>query len=245
MISELTEQVANGGAAAPLFGFLVGLALSISPLALPSVPVVLATLSPGRLAADGVRERVPVASAIGSVFAFVVGMDGVVGLAGYAFVEVATGLVRASVVLHLVAATVLAVLGLRLLSRRTSLCHRATGLPANPIKAFAAGVAFSVGGCPACGTVAVGVGAAAAFAGGPLTALFALYAFVVARTLALLAIAAIGGRVLPTGRDVPWHRLDTIVGVLFLAAGAYYLVRVLSGDVTTALPGEPGSGVLP
>ena len=49
MISELTEQVANGGAAAPLFGFLVGLALSVSPLALPSVPVVLATVAPGWL----------------------------------------------------------------------------------------------------------------------------------------------------------------------------------------------------
>ena len=245
MISELTEQVANGGAAAPLFGFLVGLALSVSPLALPSVPVVLATVAPGRLAADGVRERVPVVSAMGSVFAFVVGMDGVVGLAGYVFVEVATGLVRASVVLHLVAAVVLAVLGLRLVSRRASLCHRATGLPANPIKAFAAGVAFSVGGCPACGTVAVGVGAAAALAGGPLTALLALYAFVLARTLALLAIAAVGGRLLPTGRDVPWRRLDTIVGGLFLLAAAYYLARVLSGDVTTAVPGEPGSGVLP
>jgi cytochrome c biogenesis protein CcdA len=133
--------------------------------------------------------------------------------------------------LHLVAATVLAVLGLRLLARRTSLCHRAAGLPANPIKAFAAGVAFSVGGCPACGTVAVGVGAAAALAGGPLAA--------------LLAIAAVGGRVLPTGRDVPWHRLDTVVGGLFLIAAAYYVVRVLSGDVTTVVPGEPGSGVLP
>lgn len=245
MISRLTEQVANSGAAAPLFGFLVGLVLSFSPLALPSVPVVLATVSPGRLTADGVRERLPALSVMGSVFAFVVGMDGVVGLAGYAFVEVAPGLVRASVVLHLVAATVLAALGLRLLSRRTSLCHRATGLPANPIKAFAAGLAFSVGGCPACGTVAVGVGAAAAMAGGPLTALLALYAFVLARTVALLGIAAVGGRVLPTGRDVPWGRLDRIVGALFLIAAGYYVVRVLSGAVTTVVPGEPGSGVLP
>ena len=245
MISQLTEQVANSGAAAPLFGFLVGLALSFSPLALPSVPVVLATVSPGRLTTDGARERVPVVSVMGSVFAFVVGMDGIVGLVGYAFVEVATGLIRASVVLHLVAAAVLAVLGLRLLSRRTSLCDRAAGLPANPIKAFAAGVAFSVGGCPACGTVAIGVGAAAALAGGPLTALLALYAFVLARTIALLAIAAVGGRLLPTGSDVPWHRLDTIVGVLFLIAAAYYVVRVLSGDVSAAVPGEPGSGVLP
>lgn len=245
MISELTEQLANSGVAAPLFGFLVGLVLSVSPLALPSVPVVLATVSPGRLAADGTRERVPVLSAMGSVLAFVVGMDGVVGLAGYAFVEVATGLIRASVVLHLVAAAVLTTLGLRLLLRRTSLCHRATGLPSNPVKAFAAGVAFSVGGCPACGTVAVGVGAAAALAGGPLTALLTLYAFVLARTLALLVIAAVGGRVLPAGREVPWHRLDRIVGGLFVVAGAYYLARVLRGDVITVVPGEPGSGVLP
>lgn len=245
MIGELTEEVANSGAAAPLFAFLAGLALSVSPLALPSVPVVLATVSPGRVAADGARERVPVLSVIGPVFAFVVGMDGVVGLAGYVFVEVATALIRASVMLHLFAAAVLAGLGLRLLARRTSLSHQGAALPANPIKAFAAGLAFSVGGCPACGTVAVGVGAAAALAGGPLTALLALYAFVLARTIALLAIAAVGGRILPTGRDVPWHRLDSIVGGLFLIAAAYYVVRVLSGDVSTAVPGAPGSGVLP
>lgn len=43
---------------------------------------------------------------------------------------------------------------------------------------------------------------------------------------------------------MPWRRLDLVVGVLFVAA-AYYVFRIVSGDVTTNLPGEPGSGLLP
>lgn len=40
------------------------------------------------------------------------------------------------------------------------------------------------------------------------------------------------------------HGLDTVVGGLFLLAAAYYAWRLLSGDVSTILPGEPGSDVL-
>lgn len=40
-------------------------------------------------------------------------------------------------------------------------------------------------------------------------------------------------------------RLDLVVGALFVLAAAYYLYRVLNGDVSTKLPGEPGSGLLP
>lgn len=44
---------------------------------------------------------------------------------------------------------------------------------------------------------------------------------------------------------MPWRRLDVVVGWLFLAASAYYAYRLLSGGVSTRLPGEPGSGLLP
>jgi hypothetical protein len=102
---------------------------------------------------------------------------------------------------------------------------------------------FAVTGCPGCGPIAIGVGAAAALVGGPLYALAVISAFVAGRAAVLLATATVGARLLPTGDDVRWARLDLVVGVLFVAAAVYYLYRVLSGDVITALPGEPGGGL--
>lgn len=244
-LAELTQRVAESGPAGVAFAFLVGVVLGVSPVSLPSVPIVVATLSPGEVDDRGARRLRPVMDALPSVFAFVVGMDGVVAVAGYLFVEVTIALTRAAVVLHLVAAGVLGVLGVALLSRRTSLCKQARPLPPNPVKAFFFGIAFSVGGCPACGPIAIGLGAAAALAGGPLLAMLAIYAFVLGRTFVLLASASVGGRLLPTGGAVPWRRLDIVVGGLFLVAAGYYLVRLATGQVSTTLPGEPGNPFLP
>ena len=244
-IAQLTQKMADSGPTAVLFGFLVGLVVGVSPVSLPSVPVVVSALSPGDIDASGARVRRSMADALPSVMAFVLGMDGVLAIAGYLFVEVTVGFARASIALHLIAAAVLGVVGLRLLTRRVSLCNQTRPLPPNPAKAFVFGVAFAIGGCPACGPIAIGVGAAAALAGGPLFALLALYAFVLGRTFVLLATASVGSRLLPTGGSVPWRRLDVVVAVLFLAAAGYYLYRVLACDVYTTLPGEPGNPFLP
>ena len=244
-LTDLTARIAESGAAGILFGFLVGVVLGLSPVSFPSVPVVVSALAPGKLDDEGARQRRPTFEAFPSVLAFVVGMDGVIAVAGFLFVEVIVGLTRASIVLHLVAAAVLGVLGARLLLRRTSVCHQVRPLPPRPLKAFFFGIAFAVGGCPACGPIAVGVGATAALAGGPLLALLTIYAFLLGRTLVLLGVASIGSRLLPTGASVPWRRLDVVIGVLFLAAAGYYLFRVLTGQVYTSVPGEPGSPFLP
>lgn len=65
------------------------------------------------------------------------------------------------------------------------------------------------------------------------------------RAVVLLLTAAAGAGLLPSGTgDVPWRRLDLVVGALFLLAAAHYVYRVVSGAVITQLPGEPG-GPLP
>lgn len=90
------------------------------------------------------------------------------------------------------------------------------------------------------------MGAAAALVGGPLYGLLTVGAFVLGHALVLIAAAGVGSRLLPNGTSsVPWLKLDLVVGVMFLLASAFYLYRVLSGEVTTKLPGEPGSGLLP
>jgi len=244
-LTDLTAKIAESGTVGVLFGFLVGVVLTLSPVSFPSLPVVMSALAPGKPDDEGGRRRRPPFEAFPTVLAFVAGMDGVIAVAGFLFVEVTVGLARASIVLHLVAAAVLGVLGARLLLRRTSVCHQVRPLPPRPLKAFFFGIAFAVGGCPACGPIAVGVGAAAALTGGPLLALATISAFVLGRALVLIGVATIGSRLLPTGKSVPWRRLDVVIGVLFLAAAGYYLFRVLTGEVTTSLPGEPGSPLLP
>ena len=246
MIDTLITRLSEGTVFAPLLAFWVGVFLTLSPIALPSLSVVVSALAPGSLDAEGRRQRPALIRAAPSVIAFVLGMDGVLGLAGYFVVEVTETLTRASVALHLVAAALLGVLGLRLLLRRSSLCHRAGALPPTPGKALLFGAFFSVGGCPACGPIVISLGAATALVAGPLYALIVLGAFVMGRAFTLLASAGIGARLLPVGTDrIPWQRLDLVAGALFLLAGAFYLYRVLNGDVSTKLPGEPGSGLLP
>lgn len=246
MIDGLIARLAEGTAFAPLVAFGVGVLLSLSPAALPSLSVVVGSLAPRTVDTAGQRRRRLLVRAAPSVVAFVAGMDGALGLVAYFVVEVTEALTRASVVLHLVAAAVLAIAGARLVSRRTSLCRRAGTLPPTPGRAFVFGMLFAVGGCPACGPIVISLGAATALVAGPGYALVVLGAFVAGRAATLLATAGLGGRLLPgAGGRLAWRRLDLAVGSLFLVAGAYYVFRVLNGDVTTSLPGEPGSGVLP
>lgn len=245
MVENLIARIPEAAVLAPMLGFLAGALLSVSPISLPSVPVVVSTLSPGTLSEAGERQRPRLLPALPVVLAFVAGMDGILGVVGMAIIEVAEFLTRAAVVLHVLSASLLATLGLRLLLRRTSLCNRAQALPPAPSEAFMFGLVFAVTGCPACGPIAIGVGAAAALVGGPALAFGVVGAFVLGRAVVLLAAAGAAARLLPSGTDdVPWRRLDVVVGVLFLLAAAYYAYRVASGTVITQLPGEPG-GPLP
>jgi cytochrome c biogenesis protein CcdA len=245
VIASLLESIGGGSPLAPALALLAGVLLGLSPVALPAVPVAMSVLSPGRVQ-DGRRSGASWWRSVPTVAAFVVGMDGVLAVAGYLFVQVTVVLARGAVALNLVAAVLLAVLGLRLLLRRTSLCAQADRLPPRPAEALGAGLLFAVSGCPGCAPIAIGVGSAAALTGGPLLALVTVAAFVAGRTAVLLATAALGSRLLPTGAGaLPWRRLDAVVGALFLLAAAYYAWLLLSGAVSTLLPGAPGSGVLP
>jgi len=244
LVASLIGRISDGALLAPLFGLLAGALLSVAPISLPSVPVVISVLAPGTVTDTGQRERPRLLVALPTVVAFVAGMDGVLGLIGIAVVAVAELLIRGAIMLHLFSAALLAVLGLRLLLRRTSLCDRTKKLPPVPSEAFAFGIVFAVTGCPACGPIAIGVGSAAALVAGPAVAVGVIAAFVLGRAIVLLGTAALGARLLPTGTDVvPWRRLDVVVGALFLVAASYYVWRVVSGAVVTQLPGEPGGGL--
>lgn len=239
-------MLGNGSMAGPLLAFAIGIVLGLSPVALPTIPAVVGVLAPGRLDEEGIRRPLRWIRVFPSVFAFVFGMNGVLGMVGYVFVSLTVALVRSSIVLYALSAVVLGVIGIRLLTRRTSLCKRAETIPPRPLPALLYGVAFSVGGCPGCGPVALGVGSAAALVAGPLYGLLIILLFVAGHAAVLMAAAVVGSRLLPDGTSrIPWPRLDFVVGLLFILASAYYVFQLASGSVTTKLPGEPGSGVLP
>lgn len=145
MVEELIARLVDGSVAGPLLGFAIGALLGVSPVAWPTLPLVVGVVSPGQVNERGERVRPSLLRVFPSIVAFAAGMNGVLGLVGYAFVTVAVAVARAAVALNLVAATVMGVLGLRLLLRRTSLCKRAEAIPPRPAAAFAFGVAFSVG----------------------------------------------------------------------------------------------------
>ena len=243
MLDAVLDQIPDAALLAPLLALLAGALLTVSPIALPSVPVVVSAVAPGAITDEG-RRTEPLLRSAPSVFAFVAGMDGLLGVFGAVIIELSDFLTRAGIVLHLTSASLLATLGLRLLLRRASLCQRAGTLPPHPAEAFTFGVFFGVAGCPACAPIAIGVGAAAGIVAGPGIAFAVIVAFVVGRAASLIAIAAVGARFLPTDTDRSgWRRVDLVIGWVFLAIAAYYLWRVLSGAVVTSLPGEPGGGL--
>ena len=244
-IDTLVGLIAEGAALGPLLGFGVGVLLGLSPVALPTIPAVVTVLTPAHAGDATKPPALSTLRAVPVLAAFVVGMDGVVALAGYAFVEFTVAIARASVVLHLSAAALLLVAGLRLVTRRTSLCRRTRSIPPTPGRAFTYGVGFAIGGCPGCAPISLGVGLVAATFG-PLYALAVIAAFVAGHTAILLAVAVAGSRWVRRADPASprWARLDVAVGVLFLLAAGYYLFRVGSGTATTALPGESG-GLIP
>jgi cytochrome c biogenesis protein CcdA len=244
VVEPLIARLADGSVLGPLLGLLVGAVLGLSPVALPTLPAVMATVSPGDVYASGYRRRAPVMEAFPSILAFTAGMNGVIGLVGFAFVSVTVGLARASVVLHVVAAVAMAVVGLLLVARRTSVCQRGA-MPPTPRRAFVYGIAFSIGGCPGCGPVALAVGAAAAAVGGPVYGMSIIAAFILGHALVLTAAAAAGARLIPDGPSISWRRLDLVVAGFLLVGAVFYLYRVAAGDVSTLLPGESGSTILP
>lgn len=243
MLDVVLDQIPDAALLAPLLALLAGALLTVSPIALPSVPVVVSAVAPGTIT-EGGRRSEPLLRSAPSVLAFVAGMDGMLGIFGAVIIELSDFLTRAGIILHLTSAALLGTLGLRLLLRRSSLCQRAGTLPPNPVEAFTFGVFFGVAGCPACAPIAIGVGAAAGIVAGPAIAFAVIAAFVVGRAASLLVLAAVGARFLPTDTDqAGWRRVDLVIGWIFMVIAAYYLYRVLSGAVVTSLPGEPGGGL--
>ena len=251
-IEWLLDNVSFETSIAPALAFVAGLLLTLSPISWPSIPAVMTVLTPAARAGtpDGLQpewgeERQPLSRARGAlvVLGFVVGMDGVIATVGALAVSVTYVLVRGAVALSLIAAVLLTVAGVRLVTRRASLCSRTLALPPDPLRAVSAGVVFAVVGCPGCAPVAIGVGGAAAASGSALISVLAIVGFVAGRWVALYGFAAAGGRVLGPLGGAKWRRLDVVVGTLFLIGAAYYLLRVVLGAVETSVPGT--GGVLP
>lgn len=240
LLEGATMQIAAGGTAAPVFGLLAGAILSLSPVALPSVPAVSAVMGPvlgERSSRSGRSHRAAL-----PVAAFVVGMDAPLAILGYLFVGITVAVTRASVVVSGLTALLLAAVGMYVLLNRGQACRPIAAVPPEPWRAFAFGVVFSVTGCPGCAPIVIALGSAAALVGGPATAAVVLTAFLIGRTAVLLAVAAVAGAVLNAKGA---RFFDVVIGLGLLVAASYYTYILVTGQVTGLLPGEPGSDLLP
>lgn len=235
--------------AAPLLALAAGIALTLSPISWPSIPAVVALVTPATRSGtpDGLvpefGEQPPRLGRVRAalvVLGFVIGMDGVLAGLGAVALSVTDLLVRGGVVLSMVAAALLGAVGMRLLTRRGSLCSRTLALPPHPLRAVTAGTVFAVVGCPGCAPVAIGIGGAAAASGSVMVSLLAITGFTLGRWATLYASALVGGRLLDVPGSAAWRRLDVVVGGLFVVGAAYYLLRVLAGAVVTVPAGSPG-----
>ena len=218
-VELLTARIEQAGLLGPMVGVLVGVALTLTPLAWPSLPAVVALVGPARAAA---REDRPGAVSgprgFAVVVGFVIGMDGVIATLSAAFVGVLVALTRTAVVLTVVAIVVLTYAGVRLLlANGPALCRRLDALPPDPLRAVSAGVAFSVSGCPGCAPIAAAVGTAAA-AAGPLVSMLVIAGFVVGRAGTLYAAAAAGGSWLVPSDPRRARRVDVAVAVVLLVS---------------------------
>lgn len=240
-LEAVFERLAAGGPAAVAFGLGAGVVLGLNPVALPALPAVAAVLSPRLQAARGSFRAT--LRATPTVTAFVIGMDVPLAVASYFLSWLAIALTRVSVVLGIVTATVLAATGLWLLLRRQSSCATTQQIPLHPADALAYGVVFSVTACSGCAPLLIGLGSAVALVSGLRTAAIVLVFYVIGRTAVLLATAVLGTRLLlrPNGGRV----LDVIVGLGLLAAAGYYGYLIATGRISSLLPGEAGSTVLP
>lgn len=235
------ERVADGGLAALAFGLAAGVVLGLSPAALPALPAVATVMSPAARR-DGASWRSALRGAP-AVASFVVGMDAPLAVAGYFFSSIAVLLSRASVVLSLLTAAVLAAAGVRMLSRASRQCGPRRDVPPHPADAAAYGVVFGVTACSACAPLLIGLGSAVALAAGPAAAALVLASFLVGRTAVLLVAAVLGGRLLR--RSGGERAFDRLVGLALLAAAGYYAYLVATGRVSAKPPGTPGSTLLP
>lgn len=239
LVDLLTAQIEQAGLLAPMLGLLVGVVLTLTPLAWPSIPAVVALVGPARAAArEGRSAAVSRPRGFAVVLGFVIGMDGVIATLSAAFLGVLVLLTRAAVVLTVVAIVLLTVVAVRLLRADSpAVCRRLDALPPDPLRAVSAGVVFSVSGCPGCAPVSAAVGAAAAVAG-PFVSMLVVAAFVLGRAATLYVAAAAGGRWLLPGDPIRSRRVDQALAAVLLLSAAYYAYRLATGQVFTTLPGE-------
>lgn len=86
MRDAVLEQIPDAALLAPVLALLAGGLLAISPIALPSLPVVVSTVAPGTITDEGRRSE-PLLRSAPSVFAFVAGMDGLLGVFGAVIID--------------------------------------------------------------------------------------------------------------------------------------------------------------
>lgn len=210
---------------------LMGVMLTINPLALPVLGTAIGIGTAGSVADR--NRTVPLAAAFGAGLLLVYTVVGILASRIDALVEsvfkpwAGWG--------YLVIGIILAVFGGALLLRPSAFCL-ACAKPAkrNPtlMGAFVAGIPAGFVNCPACAGIVTGVAAASAMIGNPLYSTAVMFSFGAGHAVALVTLAWLVTRhVSPSARLL--RILRPVVAVAFFAGGAWFLWAALGWGLGT------------
>ncbi|MCA1728157.1 MAG: sulfite exporter TauE/SafE family protein [Actinobacteria bacterium] len=206
-----------------------GIALGLTPLTYPLVPVVVSYASGGKKSTKRRAFVLSSAFALGITTVYVVlgVLFGVLGLALLSLLNRSIGL------WYGIAAPFLWIMGLRslgLLSFAVPLRQRfdPEGVRHGALGAYLLGLPFGLAGCPSCALILPSLLIAIAASGSPLVGALAMFALGVGQGLVLVAAGVLGGSLVRLSRLAPYRvAVERLLGVLLLVVAAYFTWRAL------------------
>lgn len=223
---SLLEQ---GSSAGIVLTVVAGVALGLSPLTYPFVPVVVSYASGGKKYTWRRALVLSSAFALGivTVYAILGALFGVLGLA-------LLSLLNSSIWLwYAILAPFLWIMGLRslgLLSFAVPLRRRfdPESGPGGALGAYLLGLPFGLAGCPNCALILPSVLVAVAASGSPLVGFSAMVALGLGQGLVLVAAGVFGSALVRLSRLASYRvAVERLLGVVLLLLAAYFTWRAL------------------
>lgn len=239
------ELLESGSLAASLLVIPAGVALGLSPLSYPLVPIIVGYVSGAEKLSRGRAAALSGAFVlgIGTVYVVLGVLFGVLGLA------LLSALNRSIWLWYALLAPVLWVMGLRTLGllnfgvplerlkvilrgplRPFALARRADDPPRRRglLGAFLIGVPSGLAGCPSCALILPALLSAVAASGSPVTGAAAMLMLGLGQGAVLVAAGTFGGSLMTMSRLSGFRRVvEIILGLALLLTAAYFTWRVL------------------
>ena len=223
------DLLEEGSPVGIIFTVAAGVALGLSPLTYPFVPVVVSYAAGDKKSTKRHAFILSSAFALGITTVYVVlgVLFGVLGLALLSLLNRSIGL------WYGIAAPFLWIMGLRslgLLSFAVPLRRRfdPEGGRRGVLGAYLLGLPFGIVGCPSCALIMPSVLITIAASGSPLIGAVAMFALGLGQGLVLVAAGILGGAIVRLNKLAPYRvAVERLLGVALMVVAAYFTWRAL------------------